>query len=115
MEKTIRELIAEFQNEILSGDLLPDRAAEILTKLSALMGNINDEIRIRDVNYNKVLLEHYNKQETANRAKITAETTEEYDLKRIARDTKDLAKEMSGSLKYFLRGKEDEIRASRFI
>jgi len=112
---TIREMISTFQNEILnSKDLMPDRAAEILTKLCALMGNINDEIRITDIAYSKVLMEHYNTQETANRAKIIAETTPEYEAKRVARDTKDLAKEIVGSLKYFLRGKEEEKRNTRF-
>lgn len=111
---TIRERISEYQNEILKGDLLPDRAAEILTEISALLGNINDRIKDCDIAYSRVLLKHLETQEKANRAKIVAETSHEYEEKRTARDTKELAIEMMRSLKYFLRGKEDELRAGRF-
>lgn len=113
--ESVRERISKYQNEILAGDLLPDRAADILTEMSALLGNINDEIRVKDIEYGKVLLEHYNTQEKANRAKIIAETTPAYEAKRIARDTKELATEMIGSLKYFLRAKEEEMKAGRFM
>jgi len=115
MEKSIRELISDFQNEIMAGDLLPERAAEILTQISALLGNINDRIKDCDIAYSKVLLKHLETQEKANRAKIVAETTQEYDDKITARNTRELAIEMLRSLKYFLRGKEEEIRAGRFM
>ena len=114
MELTIRERISEYQNEILKGDLMPDRAAEILTQISALLGNINDRIKDCDIIYSKVLLKHLETQEKANRAKIVAETSQEYDDKRTARNTKELTIEIMRSLKYFLRSKEEEIRASRF-
>lgn len=109
--KTIRNLIEEMQNEILNTDLLPERAAEILTRLSALLGNCNDEIRIRDIEYNKKLLECYQKEEKANRAKIIAEITSEYEAKRIARDTKELAVELMRSIKYFLKSKSEELHS----
>ena len=107
-------MITEYQNEIKRGDLLPDRASQILLDLSAIQGNVNDEIRLRDMDYGKKLLECYNSQETANRAKIIAETTPEYELKRIARDTKELVKDLISSLKYFLRAKEEEMKNGRF-
>ena len=114
MDKTIREIINEFQNEILKGDLLPDRASEILMKMSALLGNINDRIKDCDIAYSKVLLKHLETQEKANRAKIVAETSQEYDDKITARNTRELALSIIGSLKYFLRGKEEELKNSRF-
>jgi len=113
-EKTIRQRVLDIQNEILAGNLTPARSSEMLVELSAIFGNVNDEIRMRDVNYNKVLLNFYETEETANRAKIKAETSQEYILKREARDTKELIVELTRSLKYFLRSAEEEFRIGSF-
>jgi len=111
---TIREIIKEKQNEVLRGNLLPERAAEMMTELASLIGNLNDEITKRDMEYNKVLLDHYDKEATANRAKIKAWTTPEYEAMRTARNTKELAIELIRSLKYFLKSFEEERQVSRF-
>ena len=105
---TIRQLITDYQIEIKKEDLQPDRAAEILTCLSALIGNCNDEIRVADMEYNQELLRCFQSETKANRAKIMAEISEQYQRKRIARDTKELVIEMIRSLKYFLRAKVEE-------
>lgn len=111
---TIRDLIRAMQLEIGTGDLLPDRAAELLMKAAALMGNVADEIRQADVAFAHVLLkeleanEHY-----ANRAKIRAETSPEYLRKREARDTKELLVEMSRSLLHIVGAWSEIRRASR--
>lgn len=112
---TVRGLVHDIQVELRPGpaDLLPGRAARMLTELSALLGNINDEIREADVEYSCVLLAELEKEQAANRAKIRAETSVEYVRKREARDTKELALEMIRSLKYFLRSQEEEMRLSR--
>ena len=110
---TIRDMIHEMQTEVRDSDLLPGRAAELLTKLTALMGNTNDEIREADHAYAVVLLQFLAADEAANRAKIRAETTTQYLRKREARDTKELVIELVRSLKYFLRAKEEEMRLTR--
>ncbi len=112
--KTIREIIQSHQSEILKGNLLPVRAAEILTEISALIGNFNDEITKRDMEYNKILLEWYDKETTANRAKIRANITPEYEAMRTARNTKDLAIELIRSLKYFLKSMSEEFQSGKF-
>jgi hypothetical protein len=94
-------------------DLQPDRAAELLNKLTALIGNLNDEIREADAKFAEVLLKYLDSDEAANRAKIRAETSPEFMRKREARDTKELAIELARSLKYFLRSKEEEMRLTR--
>lgn len=110
---TIRSMIREMQREIATGDLLPERAAELLMKASALVGNVNDEIRVADVaNANRLLVE-LEASEHANRARIKAETSEEYIRKREARDTLVLLQEMSRALKYFLKAKQDEYQMAR--
>lgn len=110
--KTIRDIIYEYQSEIAKGNLLPVRAGEIVTQLSALVGNCNEAIREADYKYNLVLLRHLEGEEKANRAKIRAECSKEYLDKREARDAKELVIEMIRSLKYLLRSYEEEIRTS---
>jgi hypothetical protein len=110
---TVRSLVKEAQREIGAGQLLPERAAELLTQLTALLGNVNDEIRDADMRYATVLLTYLDSDEAANRAKIRAETTPEYQRKREARDTKELVIELIRSLKYALKAQAEEMRLSR--
>ena len=113
MDKTMRQRITDYQNEILNNDLQPDRASVILTEMASLFGNVIDEVTMADIEYNKELSRCFETEEKANRAKIKAETSKQYMNRRIARDTKELTVEIMRSLKYFLRAKEDEVRASR--
>lgn len=111
---TVRDLVRSYQREIQQAtDLLPDRAAELLTKLTALIGNCNDEIREADAIYAGVLLGFLDSEAKANRAKIRAETSAEYRRKQEARDTKELVVELSRSLKYFLKAKTEELQMAR--
>lgn len=106
-------MISAFQREIRDSDLQPDRAAELLVKLTALLGNCNDEIRLADHAYSVVLLRFLEADEAANRAKIRAETSTEYLRRQEARSTKELVVELVRSLKYLLKSKEEEMRLAR--
>jgi len=110
---TIREMVAEIQLEVRDTDLLPDRARVLLTKLTALVGNCNTEIRRADAAYAEVLMQCLDTEGKANRAKIRAELTPEFAAKREARDTKELVEQMIGSLKYMLRSLSEEMRLAR--
>lgn len=111
---TVRDLIKSIQIEIRdTADLLPSRAAELLTKLTALLGNCNDEIREADHAYAVVLLQFLESDEAANRAKIRAETSLQFVRKQEARNTKELVIELVRSLKYFLKAREEEMRLAR--
>lgn len=110
---TVRALVKAMQLEVAAGDLVPQRAAELLTQLTALVGYVNDEIRKTDMEYASVLLRHLEGEEAANRAKIRAETTPEFLRKREARDTKELVTELIRSLKYYLRSQAEEMRLTR--
>jgi hypothetical protein len=107
---TVREMVHEIQTELRTTDVSPSRAAELLVKLTALMGNCLEEIRNADHAYALVLLGHLEADTAANRAKIRAETTQEYLWKRETRDTKEIVVEMSRSLKYLLRSQAEEMR-----
>jgi len=112
---SVREFVKSAQREIRDTDLQPDRAAELLTQLAAILGNVNDEIRMADAEYNAVLLQYLESEAKANRAKIRAETSPEYQRKREARDTKELVVELVRSLKYFLRAKAEELQLARHL
>lgn len=110
---TVRELVRSYQREIAATDLQPDRAAELLTKLTALIGNVNDEIREADALYAQHLLQCLKSEEKASHAKILAETSREYSRRREARDTKEIVVEMARALKYFLSAKREELQLAR--
>jgi hypothetical protein len=110
MSVTVRDMIRAVQHEVLKGELTPGRAADLMGTLTALLGNVNDEIRDADMEYARVLLEHLAKDEAANRARIRAETTSQYRRKREARDTKELTVELIRSLKFLLKAKSEEMR-----
>lgn len=108
---TVRELVKSYQREIQqTTDLLPDRAADLLMKLTALMGNVADEIREADSEYAVTLLHYLDSEAKANRARIRAEISPEFRRKQEARDTKELIVELVRSLKYFLRAKSEELQ-----
>jgi len=115
MPQTVREMIGAIQRETLSpADLTPDRAAELLMRLAALLSNVAEEIRYSDAEYAVTLLHYLDTEKKANRARIRAEISAEFRRKQEARDTKELVTELSRSLKYFLKVKQDEYQQSRY-
>lgn len=110
---TIRDMVRAMQIELRDTEVAPERAREMLLKATALLGSCNEEIRVADAEFAGVLLECLDGEKSANRAKIRAETTSQYERKRTARDTKELVQETVRSLKYFLRSLEEEMRLAR--
>jgi hypothetical protein len=113
MSQTVREMVAAMQTEMRTTSLEPERVSEMLGKATALIGNCADEMREADVHYNIVLLRFLDADEAANRARIRAETSPEYQRKRQAKDTKELVVEMVRSLKEISRAKREEMQLSR--
>ena len=110
---TIRDMIEEIRVESGTENLQPPRGANLLRTVTSLLGNLNARIRETDMTYKKKLLQCFSQEKKANRSKIIAETTQEYMDMREARDLKELAIEISRSLKYFLRCWEEELKASQ--
>ena len=110
---TVRELVREMQAEIGRGSLEPMRACDLLLRLTALVGNCNEQIRMADLAYTHVLLGYLDTKKAASRAKIRAETSQAYQEKREARDTKELAEELCRSLKYLIKSASEEMRLQR--
>jgi hypothetical protein len=110
---TVRSLIREIQVEVRDCELLPDRASELLLKLTALYANVLDEVRASEMDYNGVLLGFLNGDEAANRARIRAQASPQYGRAREAKDTERLTLELIRSLKKFMASKQEEMRLSR--
>lgn len=109
---TVREMVAEAQKEMLD-DLSPARAAYLLSRMTSLMGNCSTEIREAEAVYNTVYAQALRVEGKANRAKIFAQTTQEYWRLRAAQDTFKLVEQIVMSLKVILKVTEVEMRMTR--
>jgi hypothetical protein len=110
---TIRDRISAIQGELANGALTPDLARESLVRLTALLGNVHNEQRVADHEYKLVLLGCLQGDEAANRARIRAEVTVQYQRSREAKDLADLVVEMIRSCKAYMRSLEEELRLAR--
>ena len=109
----LRDRIATIQGELANGALTPDLARESLVRLTALLGNVHDLQRKADHEYKLVLLGCMAGGEAANRARIRAEVSEQYQAARAAKDLADLVVEMIRSLKSYMRSLDEEARLAR--
>ena len=112
-QRSVRDLVRGMASEIRDTSLTPERACALLAKLTALMGNIAEELTEAELAYNLVLSHAYQSEATANRAKILAECTPEYRRKREAKDAAYLVEKLTQSLKAILRQHEAELRSLR--
>jgi hypothetical protein len=110
---TVRERITKIQKELRDGALTPDLTRESLVQLTALYGNCTDELRHADHEYKLVLLGCLQSHDKANRARIAAEVTPQFQRAREAKDTAELVVEMIRSCKAYLRSLDEEMRLSR--
>lgn len=111
---TVTQRVIAIRREVReTPDLLPDRAMELLIQLTALYGNILDELRQADMDYNGVLLNALSGEEAANRARIRAQATPEYGRLRAAKDVEKEVLEMVRTLKAFTKSKAEEMRLSK--
>jgi hypothetical protein len=110
---TVRAMVAEAAADMRRGDLQPADLRVLLGRLTGLLGSCNEEIRHADAVYAGVLLQLLESHEAANRARIRAQTTPEYQRVREARDTKEACVEMVRAIKYQLRSADEEMRLTR--
>jgi len=112
-EMTVRERVKRIQHELISGDVMPSRARELLMMLTGLLGNCQAEVTRSTGAYTRVLAECLDAEKKANRARIRAEMTPEFSAQEEAKNTHALVVEMIRSLKVILKSIEEEIRLSR--
>jgi hypothetical protein len=110
---TIRERIKGIQAELANGALTPDLARESLVRLTALLGNVHDAQRKADHEYKLVLLGCLQGKKAANRARIEAEVTPQFQTAQEMKDLANLVIEMIRSCKSYMRSLEEEQRLTR--
>ncbi len=110
---SVRDLVNGYKREVLAGDLTPYRASEIERALTALLGNLMDEQRIADSLYAEVLAAAMKVEQKANRAKVIAETSQEFLRKREVSDTFKHATQLIISLRGMIRMATEEMRLQR--
>ena len=115
MDRDIKSLINGYRNRVFQENLPYVEASKILVELSALLGNINEEIRAR----HKEWIAHLSTTLMANprwgveRAKIIASGGGQWLALEEARAYKEVALEMLRALKYYLRTGQEEYIAAR--
>lgn len=110
---SVRELLAKARREVINGNLTPTRTGELAAQLSALLGNVTDEIRDAEMAYNAVFAKCLDDCGKANRAEIQAKLTEEYRRLREANDTEKVTLEMVRSLRRLQDTQSNEMRLAR--
>lgn len=110
---TIRERIRHIQVALRDQAMTPEMGRTALVSLTALLGNVNDELRAADVDYKRHLLTCFEQEQTANRAKLRAETSPVYARAREAKDTQELVKQLIVTCRAYLRSLDEEMRLSR--
>lgn len=110
---TIIEHVRKIQGELRDGALTPDLTRESLVQLTALLGNVADEQRAADAEFKLILLDAMRTESKANRARIVAETSPQYNRAREAKDTATLVQEMIRSCRAYLRSLDEEMRLAR--
>lgn len=86
---------------------------DVTIALSALYGNVLDEVRASEFDYSRVLVEQYEKEGTHAAAKLRGEATAEYLRLREAQDTEKLVMELIRSCRRALESLDGEMRLSR--
>ena len=112
-ERTVRERIADIHAVQLRGSTTGVEAAQWLSTLGALTGNILAEIREAEIAFNAVYVACLDTEEKANRAKIRAEKSPEWWRLREARDLLKQVEHQMATLKYLLRAHEADAKATR--
>lgn len=107
---TVRDLVSAIQKRMLAGYATPMLAAEDLVEATALMANVQKEIREADHAYAVVLLRFLDADEAATRARIRAETSLEFVRKREAKDLGVFLEETVRTLKVLVKLEEAEMR-----
>src|SRR3990167_10539199 len=113
-EKEIADTILALRREIYDTDkLFPHRASEIMVQLSALVGNLNEELLRNEMAYNETLAKLVKDSKSVASAEIEAKITPQYADYRMSRYLRDLVAGNTGmilALNRFIKLREAEER-----
>ena len=112
--KTIKESINDLRNELETTEIHPTRACQIAVRLSAYWANINEQLVEREMIYNNYLADIMRHVIVVSKAKVFAQSSEQY--KNVI-EYQSLSKSvvmMIRSLNRLVRRKELEASTSRY-
>lgn len=104
----IRDTLNSINSRAKEDSYTPHEAAKDLSTLAAVLGNLNKEIRERELIYKRILNAELSKEGAATRAKLRAEITPEYMAYREATDLEKELTETVRSLRSFLQYMREE-------
>lgn len=108
---SVRDQIHRIEMAILAGDLPPVRARQLLASATALHGFCLDERLKANQAYRVVYAECFEKEGKANRAKIRAQATPEWEALETAELWATKANNLTLTLKAVVKSLSDELRA----
>jgi len=108
--ETYRDIVSKIAIEVYSDTLLPERAVDLRRELSAIYGNVLDVIQTTELAYNTVLLSFLDAEKAASKARIKANTTQEYQNFINAKNTEKMLLKMMSSLNTFITSKKEEYK-----
>jgi len=106
--KSASQLIEDYRRELRDTDVDRHRAAEIRVKLSALYGNVTEQMRKTEMAYNQKYAEVLAVNDSVAKAEVLSKITPEYIEYKTARDLEKVLLEMIRSLKHYVEAKDNE-------
>lgn len=113
MAETIRDLVNGIAIELRDKDLPPSSVRLHLMTLSGLLSACVLRTRQTELAYKRVLVQCMKEHGAANKGQMQAETTEQYEAYREAKDTERLCMEMKRSCQTFLKSLDSEMHLQR--
>ena len=110
----VRAMLKEYRQRFLHSDGVTKLAAsQALVEISALLGNVNDEIRKADQAYYLKFDELLSGEKMpVSRAEVRMRSSDEYMRLQEAKNEFEMAMELIRSLKYLIRALDDEMEGS---
>lgn len=110
---SIRDRIKGIQTQFLARTVTPSSVRDNLIMLTALFGNVLDESRFADQDYNLIVAAFVEAGDSVNKAEVRAKVTSQYGRAREAKDTERLTLEMIRGCKNYLQSLDTEMSLSR--
>lgn len=110
---TVQEMIIDIRREIMA-DVTPDRAAELLQQLAALLGSVTEQWIGAEMEYNRLYAMMTEQYEKVTEAKARAKASSAYEQKLLAEGQIEVVREMINSLKYTIKTKLHEYGESKY-
>ena len=112
-EVTVEKYIQTIRDEAMS-DITPDRASELLHRLSALLGSVNEMWIEAEMNYNRAFEGMTRLYDKVTEARAVAKASDEYEQKLRMEGLLKVTEELIRAMKYVIKVKLQEQREVRY-